>query len=84
MNFLLTEWHQILILLTGPLAVWCTQTSRYEFHKYACLLGLTGQIGWFYSLYSTGQWGGFISSFFYTYAWCVGLHKHWFTPKRAY
>lgn len=70
-------WDQWLILLTGPTAIFFSQSRYKELNKWACILGLIGQGGWFYTLYLHEQWGAFYSSFFYTYAWLVGFRNWW-------
>jgi hypothetical protein len=70
------DWSQWLILVTGPTAIYFSQADI-GMQAWACILGLVGQVGWFYTLYRGKQWGAFISCFAYTYAWSVGLIKYW-------
>jgi hypothetical protein len=67
---------QIFIAMTGLTAVFLTQADSH-WHKYACLFGLAGQPFWFYTTYTNEQWGIFILSFAYTYAWFIGFKKYW-------
>lgn len=71
------DWENWLILLTGPTAVYLTQVKNPKLHRYACIFGMVGQIGWVFTLYQHQQWGAFASCFAYTYAWYVGLNKYW-------
>ncbi len=66
---------QIMIALTGVVAIWLTQQSNNSIKKYACLFGMAGQPFWFYSAYSNEQWGVFALCFFYTYSWGVGIYN---------
>lgn len=68
---------QIALALTGFIAIWLTQDKDESRRKYACLFGLAGQPFWFYSAYTTEQWGIFILCFAYTWAWIKGLKTHW-------
>ena len=68
---------QIAIAATGVIAIWITQQHRQSIKKYASIFGLVGQPFWFYSAYTTEQWGIFALCFFYTYAWCVGFYNGW-------
>ena len=68
---------QLMIALTGMLAIWITQQSNQALHKYASILGLLGQPFWFYATYSAEQWGMFALCFGYTYAWFIGFRRHW-------
>lgn len=71
--------EQIIIAFTGIIAIWLTQQNRSDWKKYACLFGVAGQPFWFYSAYSTEQWGIFVLCVFYTYAWCLGVKNNWIT-----
>ena len=71
--------EQIIIAITGIVAIWLTQQSNASWKKYACLFGLAGQPFWFYSAYTTEQWGIFILCIFYTYAWMLGFKNNWTT-----
>ena len=73
--------EQIIIAFTGIIAIWLTQQNRNAWKKYACLFGVAGQPFWFYSAYSTEQWGIFVLCVFYTYAWCLGVKNNWITKS---
>lgn len=68
-------WDQCLILLTGPAAIGLSQIPRTE--RWACLVGLVGQVGWFHATWAAAQWGMFAASFVYAGMWCIGLRRHW-------
>lgn len=68
---------QIMIALTGVIAIWLSQDKSHDFRKYACLFGLVGQPFWFYSSFQAEQWGIFILCFGYTYAWWKGFKVNW-------
>lgn len=70
-------FEQLAIAFTGILAVWLTQDQRHSVRKYACIFGLAGQPFWFYTTYQAEQWGIFILSFFYTFAWAKGFYLFW-------
>ena len=73
---------QIIIALTGGIAILLSQQEKKpEWKKYASILGLIGQPFWFYTTFVHEQWGIFILSFFYTYAWFVGFKNNWLTKK---
>lgn len=72
---------QVLILISGALAIWLTQQSNKEWRKYACLVGIVGQPFWLYAAYQADQWGILALSVFYTYAWCVGIKDNWITKR---
>ena len=69
--------EQIIIALTGSIAIWLTQQDNKEWARYACIFGLVGQPFWFISSYNSEQWGIFALCFLYTYSWCIGLYRHW-------
>jgi len=72
---------QIIIAITGVMAVFLSQHEKLTKRKYACLFGLIGQPFWFYATYIAEQWGIFALSFIYTIAWLKGLHLYWIKPK---
>lgn len=75
--------EQICIAITGVVAILLSQQDkRKEWKKYACIFGLIGQPFWFYSTYNSEQWGIFILSIFYTYAWFIGLKNNWILPYK--
>jgi len=69
--------EQVVIAFTGVIAIWLSQQKREEWKKYACLFGMVGQPFWFYSAYSSEQWGIFILCVFYTYSWFTGIRNNW-------
>ena len=73
--------EQIAIAFTGVIAIFLTQQKNENIKRYGCLFGLAGQPFWFYSVYTSEQWGVFILCLFYTYAWCLGVKNNWFSKK---
>lgn len=69
--------EQLIIALTGGIAIFLTQQKNESIKKYASILGLIGQPFWFYSAYSNEQWGIFALCFFYTYSWALGFKNNW-------
>lgn len=74
--------EQIFIAITGVTGIWLTQQNNEKLKRYACILGMLGQPFWFYSSYQAGQWGIFLMSFFYTFAWGVGIKNNWLSKKK--
>lgn len=68
---------QIMIAITGIIAIFLTQAESQKHQRYACLFGLAGQPFWLVSTYQAAQWGIFIVSIFYTLAWLKGVKRHW-------
>ena len=68
---------QLIIALTGAVAIWLTQDERENWQKYACLFGLASQPFWFYATFMAGQWGMFALCFVYAYAWGKGFWRFW-------
>lgn len=73
--------EQIFIAFTGVIAIYLTQQKNDNIKKYACLFGMAGQPFWFYSAYTSEQWGIFTLCVFYTYSWWVGIKNNWLTGK---
>lgn len=74
---------QILIAFTGLAAIWLSQSRNESQRKYSCIFGLAGQPFWFYSAYTTQQWGILILTVFYTLSWVRGIKNSWFIAKEA-
>jgi hypothetical protein len=68
---------QILIALTGVVAIWLTQSPNPRHRRWACVFGLIGQPFWFWAAWSASQWGIFTLCFFYAFAWLRGIKTNW-------
>ena len=68
---------QMAIAITGIISVWLSQDTCTSRRKYACWFGLAGQPFWFYVSYTEQQWGIFLLSFIYTFAWMRGFKNYW-------
>jgi len=73
--------EQFAIALTGVAAIWLSQDKRESWRRYSCVLGLIGQPFWFYSSWKAQQWGIFLLSIFYTWAWIRGLRMYWLRSR---
>lgn len=76
-------WIQVVIALTGVVAIYLSQQDNESLKKYACIFGLLGQPFWFISAYQSEQWGIFLLCCFYSYAWYTGVNNNWIKPYRA-
>lgn len=68
---------QIIIALTGMVAIYLTQQSKDSLKKYAPILGLIGQPFWYYTTLSNEQYGIFFLTLGYTYLWGMGFYNNW-------
>jgi len=71
------EIDQLIIAITGVVAIWLTQGSEKQ-QKWACIIGLLGEPAWFYTSWINEQYGIFILCSFYTFAWMRGIKRYWF------
>lgn len=71
--------EQLIIAITGMVAIFLTQTRNIKTQRYACLFGLIGQPFWLMATWHSQQWGIFILSLFYTVAWLRGVKIFWFS-----
>jgi len=69
-------WDQWLILITGPAAIGLSQIGG-KWARWACIVGLCGQFGWFTATFKAAQWGMFLASFVYAGMWMIGFYRHW-------
>jgi hypothetical protein len=72
---------QFVIFVTGPAAIWLSQTRKPELEKWASLIGLFGQPFWLYAACMAAQWGIFSADILYTYMWWTGFRNWWIIPK---
>lgn len=75
--------EQIFIAVTGVTAIFLTQSSDPRLTRWACVFGIAGQPAWFYSAWTSGQWGILALTSLYTLAWAKGLWTHWLKPKKV-
>lgn len=68
---------QIVIALTGMVAIYLTQQSNEGIKKYASILGLIGQPFWYYTTLLNEQYGIFFLTLGYTYLWGMGFYNSW-------
>lgn len=73
---------QLLIAVTGAVAIYLTQQKNENLKRYACLFGIAGQPFWFYSAYTAEQWGIFVLCIFYAGAWMLGVYNNWIKRTR--
>jgi hypothetical protein len=76
------RFDQLVILFTGVPAIFITQLGRPRLLKWAPVLGLLGQCGWFYAATHPLQIGILIVTLLYATAWGRGIYTHWIRPWR--
>lgn len=69
--------NQALILILGGAAVWLAASPEARRRRWGYLLGLASQPFWLLESAGRGQWGIFILSCWYAWAWARGLITHW-------
>jgi len=67
---------QAWIMLLGGAAIWLT-TSSGDLARWGVLLGLISQPFWLVETFRQAQWGMFLLSLFYTFAWGRGVFLAW-------
>ena len=75
---------QIMIALTGVIAIWLSQDLKESRRKWASVFGLVGQPFWFYAAWTAEQWGIFVLCFAYTWAWYKGFRNYWLSGVSGY
>lgn len=68
---------QIFLMIFGGLAIYLVNDKSPNLRKYACIFGLASQPFWLYASYKSQQWGVFIISFWYAFAWLRGVYYNW-------
>lgn len=72
MDFL-DAFAQAMILVTGLVSIILIAKKS----KWGWIAGLAAQPFWYYTSYVNGQWGVFLNSVMYTFAWAFGAYA-WF------
>lgn len=74
--------EQVVIAITGAVAIWLANDEREALRKWACIFGLAGQPFWLHSSWLAEQWGILALTIVFTVAWGRGFHNHWLRPRR--
>jgi hypothetical protein len=74
---------QVIIGLTGVLAIILLHAKRPSVRRWAPTVGLVGQPFWLLTSYDTQAWGMLFVSLMYTWVWLVGAYLAW-RPANAY
>lgn len=72
---------QLAIAGTELTAMWLLQTKHLSKRKYSPIFGLLGQPFWFYSSYTSHQWGTFLLCFLFTSIWLKIFYDYWLTSQ---
>lgn len=75
--------EQAAIAVLGAATVWCSQDSRSERRKLACLFGLAAQPLWFYASITAEQWGIVALTGLYSLGWARGFWTFWIRGRTA-
>lgn len=73
-------WDQVVIGILSGSAILLSQDTRDTWRKYAPILGLLGQPFWMYTSFVHEQPVLFLLSFYYIYAWGLGVKNYWYLP----
>ena len=74
-------FSQLIIAVTGMVAIYLTQQSNEGIKKYAPILGLAGQPFWYCTTLLNEQYGIFVLTLGYTYLWGLGFYNNWIKNK---
>ena len=75
-------FSQLIIAVTGMVAIYLTQQSNESIKKYAPILGLAGQPFWYYTTLLNEQYGIFLLTLGYTYLWGLGFYNNWIKEEK--
>lgn len=73
------EFTQIGIMVFGAPSIWLISRKE-DWRKWGYVLGLCSMPFWFYTTCINRQWGIFILSFAYLYAWIQGIYNFIWLP----
>lgn len=67
---------QAAILVLSGISIWLVGRKE-KWSRWGYITGLCSQPFWIYTTFLSGQWGMFLLSIWYVYAWGQGLYNHW-------
>jgi hypothetical protein len=74
---------QLAIGILGSIAIWLIEDPRMApYRRWASVVGLVGQIPWFFTLWGTEQTGILFLTFVYTAIWARSFIRYWIAPRR--
>jgi nicotinamide riboside transporter PnuC len=65
-----------MLFLFSSISIWFI-SRREKWKRWGYIIGLCGQPFWFYSAFTTKQYGIVLLSVFYTYSWIQGIYNYW-------
>lgn len=74
---------QIGIAIFGVTAIVLANLKGTTARKWAPILGLAGQVFWFWMSIKNQLWGILFMSFVYTAAWMLGVYNFWLAEKSS-
>lgn len=73
---------QFCVAFFGFVAIFLTQVESEKLKRYAPVFGLISQPFFLFSTLEAEQWGMFLLSVAYTFAWLFGIYNVWIKPHR--
>lgn len=70
---------QTAILILSGAAIWLVGRRNSWVRRWGYVVGLISQPFWLYAAYKAQQWGIFLLSIWYVWAWLSGIYEHWRT-----
>lgn len=71
---------QIAIGILSGSAILLSQSMKDSIRRYAPILGLASQPFWIYTSVLNKQPVLFLLTFYYIYAWSIGIKNYWYLP----
>ena len=71
---------QICLSICSLTAIALSFSSEYTVRRYSPIFGIAAQPFWLYSTYGK-VWAIFGLSIIYTFVWCIGLYRYWFSSE---
>lgn len=71
---------QIAIGILSGSAILLSQSMKDNLRRYAPILGLASQPFWIYTSILNNQPVLFLLTFYYIYAWSIGIKNYWYLP----
>jgi len=75
---------QILICVTGPLAVWLVGKTDHKISKWGYVVGLVSQVFWAALFITDHQYIMLLVDVIYTWVWLIGFRNNWRKCSRCH
>lgn len=71
------DFVQAAIVILGGAAIWLVGRRNPRLRRWGYVVGLISQPFWLWATFTADQFGMYLLSLFYCWAWADGIYNHW-------